>query len=295
MRVFVTGATGFVGSAVVSELLQAGHQVLGLSRSERGAALLRSQGAQVQIGSLEDHDSLRDGARASDAVVHTAFNHDFSRFAASCEEDRAAILALGEGLSGTYRPLLVTSGVAVVRSGPVATEADPAVPTSPAYPRATEAATAELVQAGINARVVRLPFSVHGPGDHGFVPMLIGIAREKGFAAYVGDGENRWPAVHRLDAARAYRLALETPETDGPFHAIGEEGIPFRAIAEAIGQGVDLPVRSLTPDDAGSYFGFLGIFAGMDGPASCDRTRAALGWQPAECGLLADIGRSGYF
>lgn len=295
MRVFVTGATGFVGSAVVAELLQAGHHVLGLTRSQEGAAVLTSAGAEAQVGTLQDPEALRAAASACDGVVHTAFNHDFSRFAASCEEDRQAIKVLGEALAGSGRPLLVTSGAAVIRSGPFALESDPAVPTTPEYPRASETATAALVAKDINARVVRLPFSVHGPGDHGFVPMLIGIARERGFAAFVGDGGNRWPAVHRRDAARVYRLALETPEASGPFHAVGEEGVGFKEIAETIGKGLGLPVRSVSPDEAASHFGFLGAFAGTDAPVSRAWTQKVLGWEACEAGLLEDIASSGYF
>lgn len=295
MRVFVTGATGFVGSAVVSELLQAGHRVLGLTRSDGGAEALAAGGADVLRGTLEETDSLRAGADSCDAVIHTAFNHDFSNFAAGCETDRAAIEAMGGALSGSSRPMLVTSGLAVIPSGPVSTEQDPAVPASPDYPRASEAATERLAANGVNARVVRLPFSVHGAGDHGFVPMLIDLARRTGFAGTVGDGGNRWPAVHRQDAARLYRLALETPEADGPFHAVGEEGVPFGEIAAVIGRRLGVPVKALSPREAGEHFGFLGVFAGMDAPSSSRQTGLKLDWQPSRPGLLADMEEAGYF
>lgn len=292
MRIFVTGATGFVGSAIVRELLSAGHTVLGLSRSDHGADAIRAMGAEVHRGSLEDPASLQDGARHSDAVIHTAFNHDFSKFVANCAEDRRAIEAIGETLVGSDRQLLVTSGLASLSRGQVATESDQADTNSP---RASEIATAAVAGRGVRASVVRLAPSTHGIGDHGFVPHLIRLAREKGVSAYIGDGQNRWAGVHRLDAARLYRLAIERGVENGPFHATDEEGVPFRTIAEVIGRRLGVPVVSTTGDEAGRHFGWFVRFAGMDMPASSARTRSVLGWQPEQPGLLADLDQPGYF
>lgn len=292
MRVFVTGATGFVGSAVVQELLGAGHQVLGLTRSESGAAALKAAGAEVHFGSLEDLDSLRSGAATADGVIHTAFNHDFSKFVENCELDRRAIEALGDALEGTDKPLLVTSGVAHLNPGNIGTENDP---PATSLPRKSESTAKALFERGINASVVRLAPSVHDRGDHGFVPMLIGIARQHGFACYAGEGQNRWPGVHRQDAARLYRLALERGIPGACYHAIGEEGVPFKQIAEAIGRGLNIPVVSKTPEAAAEYFGWFAMFAGMDSPTSNEITRKALGWEPTGPGLIEDIDNAGYF
>ena len=295
MRIFVTGATGFVGSAVVQDLISAGHQVLGLARSDAGAALLSAAGAEVHRGTLEDLDSLRKGAAAVDGVIHTGFNHDFSRMAANCELDRLAIEALGDALAGSNRPLLVTSGLALLAPGRVGTEADAAVPRTSAYPRASEATALALAAKGLRASVVRLPPSVHGQGDHGFVPTLIAIAREKGQSVYIGKGVNRWPAVHRLDAARAYRLAIEGDVTRGPFHAVAEEGVAFKNIAEVIADRLGVPLVSKSPQDAAEHFGWFAMFAALDAPASSVRSRDVLNWEPTHPGLLEDIGEPGYY
>lgn len=292
MRVFVTGATGFVGSAVVGELAAAGHQVLGLARSDQGAKALAEMGAQVHRGDMQDLDSLRSGAAEADGVIHLAFNHDFSKFLENCEADRHAIEAIGEVLEGSERPLLVTSGLALVAPGRLATEADS---PAPGFPRLSEVAAETVAARGVRAAVVRLAPSTHGAGDHGFVPHLINLAREKGVSAYIGDGSNRWPGVHRFDAARLYRLALERGAVDGPYHAVAEEGVPFKEIAGVIGRGLGVPVVSKSEDEAADHFGWFKGFAGMDIPASSERTRQRLNWQPTQPDLLTDIDQKAYF
>lgn len=297
MRVFVTGATGFVGSAVVQELIAAGHQVLGLVRSDASAKLLSATGAEVHRGDIDDLDSLRSGAAMADGVIHTAFNHDFSKFQANCEADRKVITAMADVLVGSDRPLIITSGTGLLAGrGQVATEeAVPPAATS-AMPRvASEEAAAAAAGRGVRALVLRLPPSVHGDGDHGFIPALIGIARQKGVAAYVGEGLNRWPAVHRLDAARLYRLVLEQGTGIGRYHAVDDQGIAMRDIAGIIGKQLNIPVVSKSPQEAAEHFGWIAHFAGFDNPSSSALTRQWLGWAPSHPGLIADLDRPQYF
>lgn len=288
MRVFVTGATGFVGSAVVQELLAHGNQVLGLSRSEAGAAQLKAVGAEAVLGTLDDLDVLTHGAAQSDGVIHTAFNHDFSKFVENSQQDRRAIATLGAGLEGTTKPILVTSGTAMLASGRLATEEDR---PSGASPRMSEPAADDLVARGVHASIVRLAPTTHGAGDHGFVPMLIGLAREKGVSAYIGEGQNHWSAVHRLDAARLYRLALERGAKGERYHAVAEQAVPFKTIAQAIGKGLGLPVESRSAE----HFGWFAMFAGMDAATSAAWTRETLGWKATGPELVEDLERAGYF
>jgi nucleoside-diphosphate-sugar epimerase len=292
MRIFVTGATGFVGSAIVPELIGAGHQVLGLARSDAAAASLTAAGADVQRGSLDDIESLRNGAGAADAVIHAGFIHDFANYAASAETDRRAIETIGAVLAGSDRPFIVTSGTALTAPGRVATEKDSANST---FPRKSEEAAASSTAGGARVSVLRLPPSVHGVGDHGFVPLLIRLAREKGVSAYVGQGLNRWPAVHRLDAARLYRLALEKSPMAPRYHAVADDGVPFREIAQVIGRRLNIRVVSKPPDEAADHFGWFAHFAALDCPASSAQTQEQLEWRPTQASLIPDIDQPGYF
>jgi nucleoside-diphosphate-sugar epimerase len=288
MRVFVTGATGFVGAAVVKELLGNGHKVLGMTRSEAGARSLSAMGAEVHHGTLQDLESLRSGAAASEAVLHLAFVHDFSKFQENCEIDRLAIEALGTVLAGTGRPLIVTSGTAGLgRPGHPATE-EFVIPKDFPFPRVSEQTALALIPKGVSAAVMRLP-QVHDPVKQGLVTYTIATAREKGVSAYVGDGQNRWAAAHISDVARLYRLALEKHETGARWHAVGEEGVPLRDIAQTIGRGLKVPVKSLTSQEAQAHFGWLGMFAGHDLPASSLITQQKLDWHPTGPGLIADL------
>ena len=292
MPVFVTGASGFIGSAVVPELLGAGHQVLGLVRSEAAAQALTAAGAQPHLGSLEDLDSLKRGAAASDGVIHLAFNHDMSKFAENSEMERRAIEALGAALQGTGRPLLITSGVALLAPGRIATEEDTR-PNLPAFPRDPEQAALALVSQGVRASVLRMS-QIHNTVKQGLVTYLVAVAREKGVSAYMGEGANLWSAAHVLDVAQLYRLALEKQEAGARYHAVGEEGVPMREIAEAIGRGLKVPVVSLSPEEAGPHFGFVAAFAGLDMPASSAQTQERLGWHPTGPGLIADLEQMRY-
>lgn len=292
MRVFVTGATGFIGSAVVRELMSAGHQVLGLCRSDERAAALAATGAEVLRGSLEDADSLRAGAARSDGIIHLAFNHDFSTFVTNCEDDRRVIGTLASLLAGSERPLIVTSGTAIANTVPGhPAEEDNAIVGGAVHPRAaSEEACAAAAANGVNVSVVRLP-QVHDTERQGLITPVIGAWRQRGACAYIGDGRNRWPAAHVLDVARLYRLAIEKAEPNAKYHAVAEEGVAMREIAEAIGRRLDLPAESISPAEAQDVFGWLAMFAGLDMPASAAQTRTRLGWHPTGPGLIADLER----
>ena len=296
MRVLVTGATGFIGSAVVQELIEAGHQVLGLVRSDASARAMARLGGEAHKGELTDTESLVAGARACAGVIHLGFIHDAGSLADAAEPDRLAIKAIGTALAGTGRPFVGTSGTMLLRPGRVGTEDDAADPDSPAGFRVpNEELALSLASQGVRACVVRPAPSVHGEGDHGFIPMLIRLARDKGVSAYVGDGLNRWPAVHRLDAAHLFRLALENVTAGARYHAVGDEGVPFREIAEVIGRRLDVPVVAKSPDAAADHFGWLTFAVAADNPASNTRTQQRLDWHPAQPGLIADLGESHYF
>jgi nucleoside-diphosphate-sugar epimerase len=291
MRVFVTGATGFIGSAVVPELLKAGHQVLGLTRSDAGAKALAAAGAEVHRGSLEDLESLRRGAADSDGVIHLAFIHDYSKFKENCEIDKRAIEALGSVLAGSDRPLIVASPTGGLSApGQVATE-EHVVPAKSPFPRVSEQTALSLK--GVSASIMRLP-QVHDTVKQGLVTYAIAVAREKGVSAYVDNGANRWPAAHISDVGHLYRLALEKHEAGAKYHAVAEEGVPLREIAEVIGRGLKVPVKSIRPEEAPAHFGWLGMFASLDFPASSTITREKLGWHPTGPRLIADLIRMNY-
>ncbi len=295
MRVFVTGATGWVGTHVVQELLGAGHAVLGLARSEEKAQGLRDKGAEAVVGTLDDHDTLRAAAREVDAIAHLAFDHDFSKFAENGAQEGRAVEAMADALKGADTPFLITSGVAMVAPGAVATEADYPTP-NPALPRRSDALARQFAEQGLHTAAVRLSPSTHGVGEgHGFVPMLMDLARRTGVSAYIGDGANRWPAVHTLDAARLYRRAVESAPAGQILHGVGDEGVPLREIAEAIGRGTDLPVRSVPDDELADYFGFLAGFITLDDPTSNAKTRELLDWEPTHPGLIDDYAEGHYF
>lgn len=292
MRVFVTGATGFIGSAVVRELLDAGHRVVGLARSDRSAAALTAAGADVHHGDLDDLDSLREGAGSADGVIHLAFKHDFTSFEAAAAADALAIEAMGAALKGTGKPFVATSGTLMLMPGILGTEGQASIQSTP---RRSEEAALVLAGHGVRSSIVRLAPSVHGEGEQGFVPTLIGIARQKGVSAYVGDGRNRWPAVHQLDAARLFRLALEKGDTGAIYHGVADEGVPFRDIAGVIGRQLNLPVRSITREEADAHFGWLSFAASTDNPTSSALTKERLGWQPVYPALIADLEQGHYF
>lgn len=289
MRIFLTGATGFIGSALVPELIEAGHEVIGMTRSEAGAQALTRAGARVHRGTLEDPQTLRSGAEQADAVIHTAFDHDFSRFVENCEKDKRAIAALGAALAGSDRPLLITSGTGIGGGAHGALASEDVLNTSHPNPRiASELAGQVLLEQGLNVGAVRLP-QVHNPLRQGLITPLVAIAREKGVCAYVGDGANRWPAGHLSDVVRLYRLAVEKGQPGARYHAVGEEGVSSREIAEALGRGLGLPAISIAPEDAAAHFGWMGMFVGMDMPASSALTQARLGWRPTGPTLIADL------
>ena len=290
MRVFLTGATGFIGSALIPDLIKAGHTVLGLARSDTGAASLAAAGVEVHRGDLEDLDSLRSGASTSDGLIHCGFIHDFSRFQEVCEVDRRAIETMGDALAGSDRPLVVTSGTGMGADAPGQTATEDLFNPNNPNPRASSELAAEAVAArGVRVSVVRLP-QVHDTRKQGLVTFSIALAREKGLSAYIGDGLNRWPAVHVLDAAAVYRLALEKAPNRARYHPVAEEGVTAKAIAEAIGRGLKIPVVSLSPEEAAGHFGWMAMFAGMDMPASSALTKERLGWHPTQkAGLIEDL------
>ncbi len=293
MRVFITGATGWIGSAITRELVQAGHQVLGLVRSEGKARALAVLGGEPLLGSLADIDILKTGADRADGVIHAAFGVGLGQpavFAESAREDRQAIEAFGAVFQGSDRPMIITGGIGILPRGQGFTEETPAPPINSAFPRVSEQTAVALADRGLRATTVRLPRSVHGAGEtHGFIPRLMMLARNKGVSGYVGDGQNLWPSVHKLDAARVYHRALERGARGGPFHAVAEEGVPFKQIAEAIGRRLNLPVKSIAPDQAADHFGAMAMPVSGNGPASNARTRERLGWAPRELDLIADI------
>ena len=306
MRVFITGASGWIGSAVVPELLGGGHQVIGLARSDASADALAAAGADVHRGDLDDLEALRNGAAASDGVIHLAFKHELAfsgDFQAAADADRRAVETLGEALAGSDRPLLIASGILGVAPGRVVSEQDghgshAAIAAFGGGPRArweTAEFTLSLAARGVRSSIVRLPPTNHGDGDNGFIATLVGIARERGVSGYIGDGENRWPAVHRLDSARLFRLALEEAPAGTTLHAIAEEGVPVRKIAEVIGRHLEVPVLSVSAEAAGEHFTWLGGFLGLDAPASSKWTRELLGWEPTHPGLIADLDQGHYF
>jgi nucleoside-diphosphate-sugar epimerase len=288
MRIFVTGAPGFIGSALVPELMQAGHQVLGLTRSEEGAEKLRAAGAEVLHGNIEDLESLREGASKTDGVIHLAFNHDFSQFQKNADDDRKAIKAIGEVLMGSNRPFVITSGTAIAANvdGKPSTEDGPTASWNPRA--ASEAAVKELTARGVNTSVVRLP-QVHDTRKQGLVPYLLAVAREKGVSTYIGDGSNRWPAAHVSDVAQLYRLAFEKAKPGAIYHAVDEEGVSMKAIVEAHARGLKIPVVSIKPEESEAHFGWLARFAGHDMPASSAITQQMLNWKPTGPGLIADL------
>jgi nucleoside-diphosphate-sugar epimerase len=306
MRIFVTGASGWIGSAVVPELIGAGHRVIGLARSDASAAALTAAGAQVHRGTLDDLDVLRDGAEASDGVIHLAFKHDLAfsgNFQGAADADRRAVETFGEALAGSEKPLLIASGLLGVAPGHVATERDghgshAAVAAFGGGPQArweTAEFALALASRGVRSSIVRLSPTNHGDGDNGFMATLVGIARAKGVSGYIGDGANRWPAVHRLDSAHLFRLAVEKAPAGSTLHAAAEEGVPIRDVAEAIGRHLDVPVVSVAPEDAGEHFTWLGGFLGLDAPASSTLTRELLGWEPTQPGLIEDLDQGHYF
>jgi nucleoside-diphosphate-sugar epimerase len=292
MRVFITGAAGFIGTATTQELIANGHEVLGLARSDANADALEKLGAKVHRGSLEDLDSLRKGAKETDGTIHLAFNHDFSKFAENGQLDKHAIEAMGNALEGTNKPFIVTSGTLLVSPGRLATEEDP---VAPGLPRVSESSGLAFAARGVRAMAVRLPQVHGGDGKCGLVNWLLAIAREKGMCGYIGDGGNRWSAAHRLDVARLYRLALEKGVAGKSYHAVADEGVTARDIAEILGRHLNLPAVSISPAEASAHFGMMAMFAGMDGAASSALTQQWLGWKPTQLGMIADISRPGYF